>query len=477
MKNSLAKNAIFNTLYKILNVVFPLFSATYVARVLLPEGIGKISYVQNIVSYFSLIAALGIPIYGVREISKCRDNQKETNKIFTEIFLINFISTLLCSIIFYSRVFLFETEERNLYIICGLVILLNFLNIDWFYQGKEEYTYIAIRSSLIKLFALIALFFLVKEQKDYLMYALITSVATGGNYIFNIIHVRKYVKLDFSNLDLRHHMKSILMLVVCTLAVELYSKVDILMLGNMCDYQIVGYYTNAHKLVNLVLTFTTSISAIFLPRISYYYQTDKKSYQKFVTIGLNIALFFSTPCFFGLILVADQLVYVLFGTAFLSAVPTIQILSVLVLIKSLGDIACYQVIVSSGKEKTLVIAYIAAASVNVLLNMFLIPQYHQNGAAVASVISEFLANGILLLVSSRVVKLRLTKRMLASVSVGIVAMVAGVAAVNLFIDQKILSLACSVAIGCICYVVVNFFCKNEVLVMITVKLKSILKRG
>ena len=89
-------------LYNILNMLFPFFTNMYVARVLLPSSIGEVAYAQNIVSYFSILAFLGIPTYGVREIAKVRYKKEELSSAFSELLIINFISTLFFSIIYYA---------------------------------------------------------------------------------------------------------------------------------------------------------------------------------------------------------------------------------------------------------------------------------------------------------------------------------------------------------------------------------------
>lgn len=80
-QKSLVKNALFNLAYKILNVLFPLITTTYVSHVLMADGVGKVSYANNIVSYFVLVAALGIPSYGVREIAKVSQKREECSKV------------------------------------------------------------------------------------------------------------------------------------------------------------------------------------------------------------------------------------------------------------------------------------------------------------------------------------------------------------------------------------------------------------
>ena len=360
MKNSLAKNAAFNVLYNVLNVVFPLFSASYLARVLAPEGIGRVSYAQNIVSYFVMIAVLGIPGYGTREIARLKNSPDKTNKVFSELFLINLISTSLCAVAYYVFISLFFSEHILLFAILGLELLFNYINIDWFYRGREEYVYIAVRSILIKMISLVLLVLLVRTKQDYIMYALISCLAIGGNYFFNVYHARKSVALVFRGLELGRHMKPILILMLTGVMSSLYSKVDITMLGSISTEEAVGFYSNAHKVVNIVLTLATAITAVFLPRLSFAYQNERVNYEKYLSNGFEIVFFLVIPCWVGLMLVADDLAFALFGEAFAPAAGTIRILAMLVAIKGIGDLLCFQAIISSGREKYLVNSRILA---------------------------------------------------------------------------------------------------------------------
>ena len=198
MQKSLAKNSIYNIIYTVANILFPFVTSIYVSRILLPVGVGKVASAQNIASYFVTIAALGLPSYGVREFAKVRENKCESNKLFTELLLLNIVSTTLAVIGFFGLVFINAGfhGEWALYAACGVAVFFNYLNIDWMYKGLEEYGYITGRSLLIKGISLVTLFLFVKTRHDYVAYALISSLATGGNYIFNVIHAKKFVRLD-----------------------------------------------------------------------------------------------------------------------------------------------------------------------------------------------------------------------------------------------------------------------------------------
>ena len=239
--NSLAKNSLYNVLYRLLNIIFPFITSIYVARVLGADGIGKVAAAQNIVSYFTIFASMGIPTYGIKLIAQFKVKSKESSKAFSELFVINFILSVVCSIAYYILIFMVPYFEGKhlLYSVTGFSLILNIINVDWFYQGIQEYRYIAIRSLIIKIVALGALIFLVKGTQDYVVYAFITSAALVGNYLFNILKLPQYIKFELKNIRLAEHLKPIFSLFIACLAAEIYVLADTTMLDIMSKSTIV----------------------------------------------------------------------------------------------------------------------------------------------------------------------------------------------------------------------------------------------
>ena len=87
---SLVKNSIINTVYQFLSIVMPIFTAPYVSRVLMADGVGVASYLNSLVTYFVLVAALGTVSYGTMRIAKQRDDKQSYSKTFWEIELLQF---------------------------------------------------------------------------------------------------------------------------------------------------------------------------------------------------------------------------------------------------------------------------------------------------------------------------------------------------------------------------------------------------
>lgn len=390
MSKSLAKNALFNLFYKGLSIIFPLITVTYASRILLAHGIGLVSYAQSIVAYFAIFASLGIPNYGIREIAKISD-RKQLNITFTNLFLLNAIITTACVIVYYSLIsnVTYFQAEINLFKVVGIYIILNYLNIDWFYQGKEEYVYIAIRSFIVKIVFTILLFILIKQPSDYIKYAFLYYVAIAGNYVFNFIHLRKYLRFDFSNLELGSHIKPILVFFSATVAVELYQQLDVTLLGLLAEKRNVGFYFNSTRIMRVLANSLIAIGAVILPRISRYYTENKTNeIKKLITKLTSILVFVSLPFTVGMFVLADDMVLIMFGKDFIPAIPTLRILSILLFVLALIGGLTTPVLFSINREKKYFYTAVGAAIICFILNLLLIPIIQHNGSAIASVVTQ-----------------------------------------------------------------------------------------
>lgn len=473
MEKSIAKNALFNILYKVLNVLFPLVVTMYTSRILCPAGVGKVAFAQNVCSYFTVVAALGLPTYGIREIARHRNDRNKVDELFSDFFWINIISTSLCVIVYLMSVVFFFKSDTLLFLACGLSLFFNYLNIDWLYQGLEEYVYIAIRSSIVKCLSLIAVFVFVRTSNDYIIYALIISLALGINNIYNIFYARRFARIKVSGLHFKKHLRSLLILLSSSLAIQLYSMVDTTMLGAMYNDSIVGFYSNAQKTVNLALTVVSAISAVFFPRLSFYFKSNRDKFNRCVSSACKIVIYIALPSSLGIFLVSDDLVEVLFGSSFAPSISIIRILSVLLFVKSIGDVLAYQVMIATGHETWCFYAYAIAAFVNIVLNFVLIPVLQANGAALASVAAELTVNVPLILLSIRMVRINLNKKYIFSCAISIVFMFIVVLFLKSIISNPFVSLIFSVLFGIFTYYISTLIFRNEIASLVFGKIKKV----
>ena len=478
MPKSIAKNSVYNIIYKSINVAFPLITAAYVSRILMAEGIGKVATSQNIVQYFFLVAALGLPTYGVKAIASAK-NRKELNATFSELFIVNCISTAICTILYYSMIYALPAfnERILLFAISGIKIPFNIINIDWLYQGKEEYRYIMIRNIIVKLILFALIFVFVKTSEDYITYALILVLATGINYIFNIVHSRKFVSFTTNNLKIRRHLKPVFALLAASISIEVYTLADTTLLSFIKGDVIVGYYSQSIKAINVIKSLVTAICAVFLPRLSYYNSIgDKERFNKLAESGIKILLFISIPATIGVICLAHQIVFLLFGSDFYNSILSTRILSISIISCALSNFIGYQILVTIGKERQMLLSTILGAVTNVVLNIFFINLWSHNGAAIASVITEMIVTICQFLVIKELVPIKIEKKFFGSLFLSNFIMFCVILICLNFFENYLVSIIICVVFGFISYSMFNYILRNEIVLTFVDKMLKIKKQ-
>lgn len=473
MHNNVVTNSIFYTAYKVLNVFFPLITSAYIARVLLSSGVGQVSYAQNIATYFTSLAVLGLPTYGTREIAKVRDNQSEQNKVFSELFSINFISTTICCIGYLGLILCIGRFRDNLtlYLVTGLAILLNYFNVDWLYQGREEYKYISIRSITIKTISTFLIFLIVRDKGDIIRYAFIHCFILAGNNLLNIIGLFSRVKLSIKGIEIRKHLKPLFVLFLSSIAIELYTLFDTTMLGFYCSDDDVGYYTYAMRVSKIIVAILVSIFAVLLPRLSILnYTDDKNTYSDILSKSLKIMGFVTMPCAIGLLLVSPQIIPILFGNDFLPAIPTLRILSMLAIPVSFNTFIGGIVFISRGMEKERLFAVCICAISNLAMNAVMIPLWAQDGAAIASLISEILVCVVEYLFLKKTMRVVFGARELLWVVLASFVMIIAVLSVQMIDISIFFKLALSVITGASVFLIFNLIVKNQTLFLMLSKM-------
>ena len=391
-QKSLTLNFLMNIVLTMSSFLFPLITFPYASRILLPEGMGKISFATSFISYFNIVAQLGIPVYGIRVCAQVRDNRDELSRTVRELFLINLVMDIITYLFFVCALFGVPRlrQEKPLFIIISLTIWFQTIGMEWLYKALEKYTYITIRSVIFKLIAVIAMFLLVRQQSDYLYYGAVTILAASASNIFNFIHVHRYVDTRKKQvLNWKRHLKPVLVFFAMSCATTVYTHMDTVMLGFVQSDTEVGYYGAAVKVKAVLVSVVTSLGTVLLPRVSYYVENGKKEeFYKIVEKALNFVFLISIPLCLYFMLFAEESVRLLAGEAYAAAVLPMQIIMPTLILIGLTNVMGIQMMVPMGKEKYVFYSEVAGAIVNFVLNMFLIPHLASVGAALGTLAAE-----------------------------------------------------------------------------------------
>lgn len=351
------------------------------------------SFATSVVSYFALFAQLGIPTYGIRACAKVRDDRMELTRVVHELFVINLVMSIFAYVLLALAIFCVPRlrMEKTLILIISVTVIFNAIGMEWLYKALEQYTFITVRSLIFKVIGLVFLFLLVHEAEDVVIYGGITCFAASASSVANFLHVHHYIGLKpVGGYRFRRHFKAVLVFFAMSCATVIYTNLDTVMLGFMQTDEEVGYYHAAVKVKTILVSVVTSLGTVLLPRLSYYVEQGKKQeFERLAKKAMNFVVMFALPLMIYFILFAREGILFLSGSAFENAVLPMQIIMPTLLLIGMTNVMGIQILVPVGKEKTVLVSEIAGAVTDLAVNAVLIPTLASAGAAIGTLLAEF----------------------------------------------------------------------------------------
>ena len=404
--SNIKKNAVYNTFLSLSQVFVPVIVFPYVSRVLGPKGVGDIGFVDSFLQFAVLLSALGIPIYGVREIAKKRDNRSDRSVLFSELLVLHFLATLFISI-FYWGLFTFHPKlaiHHELFVISLGMMYMQVFMIEWLFQGMEAFAFIAKRALIFRLLSVLLIFLLVKERDDTQVYFLIIFLTGVLNMLVNGIYARRYVSLRFRGLRLKRHLKPLMYIFSFGIVVSFYTVLDTSLLGLMRDTSEVGYYNAVTRVVKLVLTVLTAFVLVAIPKLSVSFDTgDLPAARNLLTKSFGYIALMGVPAAIGLLVYAEDIIALFAGPDFMPAVPALRTMAVSILVVGLSNVFGMQILNPSNNERLFFRAAVVGMLVSLVCNLTLIPYFGLYGTAVTNVVTELTVLIFLIVYSARII--------------------------------------------------------------------------
>ena len=463
-QKSLKINAILNGLKQCFGIVFPLITFPYVSRTLGEEGFGKYSFSWSLVSYFVLLAGLGISTYAIREGARIRDDRKQLQIFCSEVFTINIITTFFsfCILIVVSVISIKIRNYLPFILIQSSAMFLNLIGRDWINSIYEDYFYITIRYLFIQIISLILMFILIRSSNDVWKYCVISVFASFGGNIPNFIYLRKYSKLRIVvKPNFKKHIKYLFVLFVTQIAINVYVNADITMLGFYADDSTVGIYSLASKIYSMIKTVVNAMILVTLPRMTYIIENTPEQYNetlKKVSSYLTIILL---PVACGVFMLSKEVILIAGGTSYQSGNTVLKILSIAMIFAVLCSFCMNSILIAHRCEKECLKATVISAVVNVVLNFGALPLWGMTGAAITTIIAEAINLCILIRSSSKIVDLSLFDLKNAVQSIFSCIIIVGICAVVQYMKcGAILTFVISFIFSAISYFILLLLLKN-----------------
>lgn len=446
---NILKNYIYQFIYQLINIIFPILTLPYVSKVLGAENLGMYTYSFSIITYLILVSDLGIRNYGSRKVAYCRENKGELEKFFWELLLQKFYISMLVFLL--SFIYFFYTNKNEIFLIQIFYIIISFLDISWLYQGLEDFKKIMLRNLILKLFLLVLIFLFIKEKDDLLKY---TKLMIIVNLLGNLI---LWVKIPVSNLRFKNlkpfsHLKNSFIMFLPQVAITMYTTLDRIMLGSMCDKKYVTYYDISNKMIIISMVLITTAGSVFLPKISNLYSNNEyEEIKELIKKSTNIFILIMFPLIFGILSVADGFIELLFDKTYMEVAFLMKMMSITIVFWTLNNITGSHILIPMGRENKITFSVFLGCFINLVLNYILIKKYNALGAVIATIITEGIVTIIQIYFSKDYFQVNL-KTVLKSL----------ISAVIMFLMLKYINnLYLKIFLGGISYVLLILFFKEE----------------
>jgi len=390
---------------RIIGMAVTFFVGVYVARYLGPANFGLLSYAGSFVGLFSAIATLGLDSILVRELVK---DEEKRNELLGTTFVLKIIGSILVLTIILIAVR--HTNNNNftnllIFIIAIGTIFQSFNVIKFYFQARvlSKYTvYAQIFSTIICAVIKLLLIHFNMGLIYFAMVTLLQGVILASGLI--VMYIKQKSSLFAWNMNFGLAKRLLIdswPLILSGVAISIYMKIDQVMIKNMLDSKAVGNYAIAVKISEVWYFIPMAITNSVFPAIvnakkiseKLYYERLQKLYDLMTWLAIGIAL--------PIMLLSNNIIYLLFGIQYQEAAGVLQIYIWATVFLFLG-VATGKYLVVENYTKILFFRTLIGAVINIFLNIILISKYGIQGAAIATVFSQFIvAFSIMLIPKTR----------------------------------------------------------------------------
>ncbi|MDY6894127.1 MAG: flippase [Thermotogota bacterium] len=367
-----------------------LFVMIYLARYLGVTDYGKYSFVFAYLAFFNIITDLGLQRILVREMAR---DESIAPKLIGNAYIIRGILAVIAVV---SSVIIISLAsypaDTTTYIHIASFTLL-FISFSDFYRTifeanlKMEYNTVA--KLAFKILSAGFILWIIYSNGTLMQIMIVLVFSEGVKTLLNYLFSRKFVRPKFE-IDFKlwkFLLKECLPIALTSIIWVIYYHIDVVMLSPMMGDEAVGIYSAAHKLCDPFFLIPSGLTMSLFPLMSAYYESSENKLIKTYTLGVRYLLIIMLPIAVGITLLADDIIFIIYGTEFIHSTTVLQILIWSIVFSSINSILL-SLLISINRQKLNTLSTGVCAFVNVILNLILIPILSYNGASIATVVTN-----------------------------------------------------------------------------------------
>ena len=274
------------------------------------------------------------------------------------------------------------------------LIAMPWQSLNLYFKAEERPVIFALPRIVIVIAAAVAILILI--DRGYGLESIIwlrvfeTAAMALAAIIAFVLFARHRISITVDTVQLHTLLRQGFPLFISAIAVIIYMRVDQIMLGTTAPVAELGNYSLAVRFSEAAFFIPMALQTAFYPALvrarkvgNEHFRSELRRYFDAVS-GVMMALVLAVG------VASHAIILLALGDEYRGAIPAVWILSAALPFVGIG-VARSSYLTIEGKFWAAPIATLIGAAMNVALNFLLIPQYGGTGAAIASLISYWLA--------------------------------------------------------------------------------------
>lgn len=380
---------------RLLRMGVGLFVGVWIARYLGPSQYGVLNYAASFVTLFSAIALLGLEAIIVRDLVRYPEKERE---ILGTTFFLRFVAGIVSYLIAVAAILVIRPDDRLTHLMVGVIgwvlIFGSFDTIDLWFQSKvrSKYVVYAKNAGFLVAAGLRIAFIVLKAPIIAFALANVVEIGLGAAGLL-IVYRRSGQRISRwkNNFALaRRLFTESWPLLLSGIVFMVYLRIDQVLLGQLANDREVGIYAAAVRVAELWFFIPTAIVSSVFPNIVRTKENDENEFYARLQKLYNLLAFIGYAIAIPGSLLAGLIIKLLFGAPYAAATPMLVLLLWSDIFAILA-VARNAYLLAMNWSWVLWLMVLAGAVSNVLLNYILIPRYGGVGAALASLVSYWIA--------------------------------------------------------------------------------------
>ena len=260
IKNTQFKNFVIYGFGQVVNLISPLLVMPYIVSICGEDGLGKVGVGFSFALIAIVLVDYGSYINGTKEVSISNTNNKILEDKFTTIYLAKFILLLIVLVLsIFIILFIPFFQKDKLQLLFSLFIIIGqFINPIWFFQGIQNFKWITTVNILSKVIYVSTIFLFIKNAQDFIYVNFFQGLGLIISSSFGFIWIYFKYNFSFKNVSIKNALKLIkseFTLTASQLFFSFYQYAPIIIISYVCGNTIAGQFRIIDQVMMIFRTY------------------------------------------------------------------------------------------------------------------------------------------------------------------------------------------------------------------------------